>query len=253
MNKITKFLLIILCILAFAYFLLSNYNKEMEDMPSKVGAKIGGGELTMNEYYSLIQYFDTYKDYVSKKEYKSAYSMLGASYRNYLSYDEYESKISKKEMDKLQIDDVNIITASTFEIVTDISGEKEIYSIIIDKQINKPKIYPESFLDYKNVEISKKQKNVKCILKDYIVNNDKCILNFEINNNNKNKFILNEATLYTNLADVVKVEEKVEVNSKEVKSFSLSFDTDYAFPNEVVLKGAVGDKDIELVFKINNW
>lgn len=252
MNKITKFLLIVLCILAFAYFLLNNYTKNIEDMASKVGNKIGGGELTMNEYYSLIQYFDTYKDYVLKKEYKSAYSMLGASYRNYVSYDEYESKISKKEIDKLQVEDVNIITTSTFEIVTDMSGEKEFYSIIIDKQINKPKIYPESFLDYKNVEVTKKQKNVKCILKDYIVNNDKCTLNFEISNNNKDKFSLNEATLYTNLADAVKVEEKVEVNSKELKSFSLSFDTDYAFPNEVVLKGTIGNKDSEFVFKINN-
>ena len=252
MNKITKFLLIVFCILAFAYFLLSNYTKETEDMASKVGNKIGGAELTMNEYYSLIQYFDAYKDYVLKKEYKSAYSMLGASYRNYVSYDEYESKISKKEIDKLQIEDVSTITTSTFEIVTDISGEKEIYSIIIDKQINKPKIYPESFLDHKDVEISKNQKNVKCILKDYIVNNDKCILNFEISNNNKEKFSLNEATLYTNLADVVTIGENVEVNSKEVKSFSLSFDTDYAFPNKAILKCAIGNKDIELIFEINN-
>lgn len=253
MNKLTKLLLIIAAILLFFYLILINFNKELEDMPSKIGSKLGGGELTMSEYYTLSQFLQTYKDYISKKEYKTAYNMLGSSYRNYISYEDYEKNISNKNMNNLQLEDIKIITASTFDLLTDTSGEKAHYSIIIDKETNIPKLYPESFLDYKVVDIKENRKGTTTLLKDYTVNIDKCFLNLQIKNNKNNNLKITKATLYTNLDDIVDYSDEVIVNAKDTKNISLSFDTNYAFPDKLVLNYTLEntDNNFEIVFEIN--
>lgn len=249
MNKIKKFLLVILCILAFAYFILNNYTKELENMSLKVGQKIGGGELSMDEYYSLLQYFQTYQNYISKGEYKIAYNMLGASYRNYISYEEYEKRIVDSNIKDINIEGIDIITATTFDLITDLSGEKEHYSLIVDEKL---KLYPESFLDYKFLEMKEKDKKVQFLLKDYIVEIDKCILNLEIKNNNSKEVNIKEAILYTNLNDIINLKEDIIIDANSTKSISLEFNTDYAFPENIILKYSIGKNDKELEFNINN-
>ena len=64
MNKITKILLIIVCILLVVYFFVSGYVKESENLSKLVGNKIGGGELAVSDYYSLAQCVETYKNYL---------------------------------------------------------------------------------------------------------------------------------------------------------------------------------------------
>lgn len=258
MNKLTKFLLILVCILAIIYFILINFTEETENMSSKVGPKVGGGELNMHEYYALAQYFDTYKNYISNKEYKSAYNMLGITYRQYISFEEYEKNINIEKKESLELEDINIITASTYDLVMNVSndenasGEKVHYSIVYDTSIDRVYLYPDSFLDYKTVEDSKKSNKINCKLIDYIVYIDKTELNFEVKNTKNEMLNITEATLYTNLDDVITINENVPINAKETKKVTLSFETDYAFPEKVVVKGTIGDKNVELIFEINN-
>lgn len=251
-KTIKNFLMILICILLVAYLILNNYTKQTENISSKVGSKIGGGELSMHEYYALSQYFDTYKNYINTKEYKKAYNMLGITYRNYIPYEEYEKNISRKNIEKLMLEEITPITASTYDLVIDNSGEKSHYSIINDTSIDRVYLYPESFLDYKNVEQKVKEKKIESKLIDYIVYVDKTDLTFDIKNNRSEKINAYEATLYTNLDDVITINESVEINSKESKKVVLSFDTDYAFPEKVVLKCIVGNKNVEFVYEINN-
>lgn len=257
MKKLTKFLLIIVCFLVAIYFLLTNFNKQTENMSSKVGYKVGGGELSMHEYYALAQYFDTYKDYMSKGEYKSAYNMLGITYRQYIPFENFERNIDKEKVKSLKLEDINIVTPSTYELVLNIndsknaSGEKIHYSIVNDTSIDRVYLYPDSFLDYKIIGDSEKTNKIKCELVDYIVYTDKTELNFEIKNSKNEKFNMTEAILYTNLDDVITLNDALVINEKEVMKKVLSFETEYAFPKKIVLKGNVGNKDVEFVFEIN--
>lgn len=252
MKKITRFCFVLVIILLSAYILLNNYNKKIEDMSLKIGSKVGGGELSMNEYYTLSQDFELYKRYLENKEYKKAYSLLGASYRRYISFEEFEKKINSIDVSKLELENIGIVTPTTFDLILDYSGDEKHYSMIVDEQINRRKLYPDSFLDYKVIGKEKKSKRVKCLLKDYTVNIDKCIMNFNIENTNSEVINVKEAILYTNLEDVISVVNKDTIESKSSKDITFEFQTDYAFPRKIVLKCSKGEKDIELIFEINN-
>ena len=250
MNKITKFLLIILLILIGAYFLLTGFVKETDNIADKVGARVGGGELSVTEYYSLAQCFETYKNYLSKKDYNTAYIMLGHLYRRYVPYEEYEKNILTKNVSEMQIEDINIITSTTFDLLVDTSGEKEHYSIIIDNKTNKFTLLPESFLDYKAIDIEESKKKLECTLKDYVVYIDKCVLNFEIKNNNKKEEInISKATLFTNMESTLENNEIISIKPGETKSIQIAFETDYEFPTKVVLERIENKKSIEYSYE----
>ena len=72
MNKITKFFIYLIIFLGVLCIILSGYVNENEDIKNKIGSKIGGGELTVKEYYTLSQCIETYKNYISKKDYERA-------------------------------------------------------------------------------------------------------------------------------------------------------------------------------------
>lgn len=183
MNKFTKFLIVLSMVLLVLYIILSNYNIKQNDISSKVGAKLGGGELTMREYYTLAQCIETYTKYLNEEDYETAYNMLGTTYRNYVSYEEYASKVQEEDVTDMEIKDIDVISATTFKVVGDVSGDEKYYSIIVDNDLNRFSIYPESFLNYTeiNQKVSKKKLDVRLI--DAKVTIDKCIMQFEFTNN----------------------------------------------------------------------
>lgn len=251
MNKITKFLLITCLILFIICMLVMRYDSEMNDMSAKVGAKIGGGELTMSDYYTLVQYMDMYKESILHEKYELAYSFIGSSYKNKVSYKEFTNNIPSN-IDKMQVAQIDRITNTTFNVSLDMSGEFYNYSIIIDKEANDFEILPDSFLDYQKVDKKKKKKGLQCLLTDYTVNCNNCILNFEIKNTSKESVQISNSTLYTNLRDVIENEEQIEIQPGETKVVSIMYETDYAFPTKVVLERNFQDSEkvIEYTFDL---
>ncbi len=251
MHKFTKFLLILVLVLLIIYIFLNNYTFEMEheDMQSKVGniGTVGGIELTFTDYYTLKQSFDTYADFIASGDYETAYSMLGTSYKNYVPYEDYKNKIKDvKEM--LQVHDINFITNTTFDLlVGGKSGdEEEHYSLIINKEKNTFALYPESFLDYNSNEIKLSKNKVQYILKNYIVNIDECIFNFEITNNNKKALTISKCNLITNGGEEYNNSDVIEIPSKETKEVSIKFDTNYQFPKKITFENNI--KNVEMSF-----
>lgn len=250
-NKITKFL-IITCLILFALcMLVLKYDTELSNMSLKVGAKVGGGELTMSDYYTLVQYMNMYKESILNEKYELAYSFIGSSYRNKVSYEEFLDNLPKN-VDKMQVTNIERITTSTFNISLDMSGESTNYSIIVDKETDKFEILPNSFLDYQEVNKKESQKKLQCILKDYTVNTTNCVVNFELKNTSKNDIQISNSTLYTNLDDVVKDENSIEIKAGESKNVSITYKTDYAFPEKVVLVRNIenSEKTIDYTFDL---
>lgn len=250
-NKITKFL-IITCLILFALcMLVLKYDTEISNMSLKVGAKVGGGELTMSDYYTLVQYMNMYKESILNEKYELAYSFIGSSYRNKVSYEEFLGNLPKN-IDKMQVTNIDRITTSTFNISLDMSGETTNYSIIIDNKTDKFEIFPDSFLDYQEVNKKEKQKSFQCILKDYTVNTANCVMNFELKNTSKNDIQISSSTLYSNLDDVIKNEEIIEVKAGESKNVSITYKTDYSFPEKVVLVRNIenSEKTLEYTFDL---
>lgn len=250
-NKITKFLLITCLILFILCMLLLKYKTEHSDMSLKVGAKVGGGELTMADYYTLVQYMNMYKESILNEKYELAYNFIGSSYKNKVSYEEFLNNLPKN-IDKMQVTNIDRITTSTFDVLLDMSGEITNYSIIIDKEANKFEILPDSFLDYQEVDKKEKQKGLQCVLKDYTVNTTNCILNFELKNTSKKDLQISNSTLYTNLDDVIKDENSIEVKAGEIQNISITYETDYAFPEKVILIRNIenSEKTIEYTFDL---
>lgn len=248
MNKVTKILLIIFFILLFAFIILKSYTQDMNDMSLKVGTPVGGGELTMREYYTLVQCIETYNDYLKSGDYQTAYNILGSSYRNYADFETYEKNMQSKNIGKMQVENIDIVTKTTFKIYTSTSGEKENYSIILDNEKDRFSIYPESFLDYaqKNETITKK--GLKCKLIDYVVNIDKTYFNFEITNTSKKEIIeISNSILTTNLMDTIENKEIIQIEPGETKKITLEYKTTYAFPTQLVLER----DNLQYSFKFN--
>mgnify|MGYP003297759240 CR=1 FL=1 len=183
MNKITKFLIVLTLILLFLCILLNKYEEDLYNMASKVGSQVGGGELTMKEYYTLAQCMETYIGYISEKKLDVAYNMLGTTYRDYVSYNDFVEKINNKNIENMIIKDIDIITNTTFKVIGDVSGEEYYYSIIVDNQLNRFAIYPESFLTYTQIDENVSKKKLQITLIDSKVQIDNCILKFKITNN----------------------------------------------------------------------
>lgn len=250
-NKITKFLLITCLILFILCMLLLKYKTEHSDMSLKVGAKVGGGELTMSDYYTLVQYMNMYKESILNEKYELAYNFIGSSYKNLVSYDEFLETLPSN-INKMQILEIDRITLSTFNVLLDMSGENTNYSIIINNETDKFEILPNSFLDYQEINQKESKKKLQCVLKDYTVNTTNCILNFELKNTSKEDIQIMSSTLYTNLDDVIKDESSIEVKAGESKNISISYETDYAFPEKVVLVRNIknGEKTLEYTFDL---
>lgn len=252
MHKFTKFLLVLLLILLVLYVWLSNFNKDYFSMANKVGMRVGGGELTVSDYYTLVQCMETYKGYIAKKEYDTAYNMLGASYRNFLPYDEYEKQILDVDVEKMIVKDINIITQTTFDMIVGESGEETHYSIIIDKNSNTFALYPDSFLEYRKVEIEESQKSLKCTLVDYVVNTDKTVMNLNVKNKSNEEIVITKSVLHNNLDQTITNSNTIKILPDEDKVISIEFATDYSFPEKLVLERSIAGKEsIEYSFEIN--
>ncbi len=252
MNKITKFLLITCLILFVLCMLMLKYDTSLSDMRSKIGSKITGGELTMSDYYTLVQYMNMYKESIVHEKYELAYSFIGSSYKKYVSYEEFLKKIPQ-DMEKMQISDIERITMTTFNVLLDISGDKYEYSIVVDSDTSKFEILPDSFIDYQKVEKQEKNKELQCKLNDYIVNCKNCVFNLELNNTSSENIKIENVTLYTNLQDTIVNEESFEIIPDETKAISLTFNTDYAFPDKLIIVRSVGEseKTIEYTFDLS--
>ena len=161
--------------------------------------------------------------------------MLGASYRRYISYEEFIDKLKEKNIDDFIIEDINIITDTTYEIVLGNSGERAYYSMVVDDTSRSSVIYPESFLDHKEINKKVNKKKVEITLKDYIVNIDKCILNFSIKNNSNETVNFSNSKLLTNEQGTIENDEGIVLNSKETKEITIEYDTNYEFPSQVTL------------------
>lgn len=250
-NKVTKFLLITCLILFVLYILILKYDSDTNNMSLKVGTKITGGELTMSDYYTLVQYMNMYKESILNEKYELAYSFIGSSYKNKVSYEEFLNNLPNN-IDKMQVLDIDRITISTFNVLLDMSGESATYSIIVDSDTDNFEILPDSFLDYQEVNKKESEKKLQCVLKDYTVNITNCVLKFELKNTSKEDIQIVSSTLYTNLEDVIKDENIIEVKAGESKNVSIVYPTDYAFPEKVVLVRNIknGEKTLEYTFDL---
>ncbi len=235
MKKSWKFMLITLIILFAVYLLVKNYTVSITDMPTKIGSRVGGGELSISDYYTLKSYIDLYKKYLSKGKYEEAYSMLGYSYKSYVPYEKYLENIKNDNIAEYALDGINIVTDTTYDVILSNSGDEKHYSMVIDSTSKNSVIYPDSFLEYKEVKDQVNKKKVEVTLNDYIVNIDKCVLNFKIKNNTNDTVSFSSSTLLTDKQDTVQNEEKIVLNAKEEKEITLEYETDYAFPKQVAL------------------
>ncbi|MBQ9314980.1 MAG: hypothetical protein IJ220_08360 [Clostridia bacterium] len=251
MNKITKFLLIIVCVLLVIYFFVNGYASKNENMAYLVGNKIGGGELSVSEYYSIAQCVETYQNYLAERNYETAYKMLNNNYKEYISFEEFKNKVSKKDYAKSVITDIEVITATTFHVKADVSGEKEDYTIIINSENSNFLLLPESFLDYRKSSIKTSKNNLNCELIDYLVNTNETVIHFDITNEGNEEIKISGGKLYTNLDDQVENDIDVTIPAKTKKEISMSFETNYAFPNKVIIYRSNGEKkNIEYNFEI---
>lgn len=250
-KKITKFLLILCLILFVIYLLVSKYSYESTDMSLIVGTKIGGGELTMSDYYTLVKYMDMYKESILHEKYELAYSFIGSSYKKLVTYEEFVTNIPKN-IDKMRVAQIDRVTNSTFKVLIDMSGETYNYSLILEEDSDNFDILPDGFLDYQKVNQKEKRKGLQCVLTDYTVNYDNCVFNFELKNTAKDSIKISSSTLYTNLDDVIKNDNQVEINPGETKMVTLTYQTDYTFPKKIVLSRDInnGEKTLEYTFDL---
>jgi len=253
MNKITKFLLIVVCVLLFIYFLVNGYAKKSEDMSELVGSKIGGGELSTSDYYSLVQCVETYIDYLKQKDFEMAYQMLNNNYKEYVSYEKYQEKVAQKDYSQTNITDVEIITATTYRVTTTTEGQEEQFSIIIDGDSRRFLLLPESFLDYQKVNTKVFHHQLKCVLKEYVVYTDKSEMMFEVTNNSNKDAHLTMGKCWTTFSDEIEKNVDITIKAKETIPITVSFETDYTFPKKVILyKNNNGKADIEYLFEIED-
>lgn len=251
MNKITKILLIIVCFLLVIYFILNGYVKDSENIAKLIGNKVGGGELTMSNYYSLSQCIETYFHYLKDKHFETAYKMLNNNYKEYVSFENYKSEVLKYNYDNARVMNINPITTTTYNVVTDISGEKEDFTIVLNKDGISFLLFPNTFLDYQKINKKEKRKGLECNLEDYTVNTNNNTFNFTFSNNSNENISINSGTLITNLDD--KIEKTIDINlsPKETKKISISFDTNYAFPKEIILYRNTENDSLKYSFSID--
>lgn len=250
MKKIIKFLCILICILLLILLLLKGYQIEQEDIAGKMGSKVGESELSMTDYYNLVQIIEnTYKDYLIKGDYNSAYSMLNINYRSHVSFDDYKEKMQSKDNSNLKVTGIKRVTQTTYHVTTNSSGDD--FTIILDKGENKFLLLPESFLGAKKINNKVSHNKLKCILEDYLVKVDETQFNIELTNSSKEEMHITGGKLYTNLDDEIEVTFNITIPPKETKEIFASFRTDYAFPKKFILYRANGEKeDLEYVFDI---
>ena len=251
MNKITKFLLIVASILLVVYLFINGYIKESENISKLMGSKVGGGELSTRDYYSLAQCVETYTNYLAKKDYETAYKMLNNNYHTYVSFHDYKERVSKRDNTKTIIEDIEAITPTTFCVTTNTSGEKERISIIVNKDNNNFLLLPYSFLDYKTTNLKVRQKGLQCILKEYVVNTNEIIFHFEFTNNTNSEIKIQNGMLNTNFEDKITQEINLSIAPQETKEYALSFETEYMFPKRVILYRSNGEKsNLEYIFEV---
>lgn len=250
MRKSWKFMIGTLVVLFLIYVWLKNYTTSVVDMDSKVGSRVGGGELTMSEYYTLKSYMELYDKYLSEEKYDLSYMMLGIPYRRYVSYEEYLEKVKKDNLNDFLIEDINIITNTTYDVLLDNSGDKKHYTLVIDDNKSASVIYPESFLDYKEVNAKTHKNKVEIVLTDYVVNIDKCILNFAITNKSNKKVDFSTSKLLTNEQSKIENNQEFVIDAKETKEITLEYGTNYEFPSQVMLCRNMNDKVIDYVIDI---
>ena len=250
MKKIIKFLCILSCILLFIIFLLKSYQKEQVNIADKIGAKIGESELSMTDYYNLVQIIEnTYKEYLMNGDYKTAYSMLNQNYRNYVSFDDYQEKMKNKDISNLKVTNIKRVSKTTYHATTNSSGDD--FTIIIDKDEGKFLLLPESFLGAKKLDSKVSNNKLKCVLEDYLVKVDETLFNVKLTNSSNEDMNITGGKLFTNLDDKIEIPFNITVPSKETKEIVVSFSTKYAFPKKLILYRANGEKeDLEYAFDI---
>ena len=249
MKKPWKFMFGTLVVLFLIYLWLKSYTDSVVDMESKVGSRVGGGELTMSEYYTLKSYMELYRKNISEGKYDTSYRMLGITYREYIPYEKYIENLEKENINEFIIEDINIITDTTYDLILDNSGDKIHYSIIVDDSSNGSVIYPASFLDYKNINKKINKNKVEIVLKDYVVN--KIILNLSMNNNSNKKINFFNSKLITNGQGKIESDQNIELNAKESKDITIEYSTNYEFPSQVTLYGNIEGKDKSVDYVID--
>ena len=250
MKKIIKFLCILICILLAIIFLLKSFQKEKVNIADKIGTKVGESELSMTDYYNLVQIIEnTYKEYLMKGDYETAYSMLNQNYRSYVSFSDYQEKMKNKDNSNLKVTDIKRISQTTYHVTTNASGDD--FTIIIDKGESKFLLLPESFLGAKKLNNSVSHNKLKCVLEDYLVKVGETLFNVKLTNNSNEDMNITGGKLFTNLDDKIEIPFNITVPAKETKDIIVSFGTNYAFPKKLILYRANGEKeDIEYVFDI---
>lgn len=251
MNKITKILLIIVCFLLVVYLILNGYVKDSENMAKLVGNKIGGGELTMSNYYSLSQCAETYFHYLRDKDYETAYKMLNNNYKEYISFEKYKEKVIKNNYENTEITDINPITKTTYNVITDVSGEKENCTIILNNDGVSFLLLPDNFLDYQKINKKVSKKSLECYLTNYVVTTTNNTFKFSITNKSSEDINIASGKLITNLDDNLECAIDINILPKETKEISVSFVTDYAFPKKIILYRNIGNNLTEYAFNID--
>ena len=252
MKKPWKFMVITLIILFAVYLLVKNYSFSITDMSTKIGNRVGGGELGISDYYTLKSYIDLYKKYLSEGKYESAYSMLGYSYKSYMPYEKYLENIKNDNIKEYVLEGIDIITDTTYDAILSNSGDERHYSMVVDTTSKDSILYPDSFLEYKAVKDKVNKKKVEVILNDYVVNIDSCVLNFKIKNNTNDTVKFSSSNLLTDKQDIVQNEDEIVLNAKEEKEITIEYETDYAFPKQVAFyrNTSKADKFIDYIIDI---
>lgn len=252
MKKPWKFMVATLIILFAVYLLVKKYSFSITDMSTKIGNRVGGGELGISDYYTLKSYIDLYKKYIEENKYENAYGMLSYSYKSYVPYEEYLKNIKKDNVKDYVLKDIDIITDTTYDAILVTSGDERHYSMIIDTNSKDGILYPDSFLKHKEVNEKVNKKKVEVVLNDYVVNIDKCTLNFKIKNNTSDTVKFSSSNLLTDKQDIVQNEDEIALNAKEEKEITIEYETDYAFPKQIALYRTTDDADkfIEYIIDI---
>lgn len=234
MNKSWKFIFGMSFVLILIYLFVNDYAKSLVNMEDQIGTRVGGGELSVKDNAILKTYLELYKERIVNGEYEKAYNMTGLSYKEYLPYEAYVEKVQSQNFEDLIFEDIEIATTSIYDVTFSVSGDKGHYSVLYDDE-KKLYIYPDSFLSYVKVENEVTKKKLEVKLEYYVVNIDKCMLGFSIENRLNDTVEISKSQLLTNENRFVESDEKIIINPKESKKIVLEFDTDYSIPKQVIL------------------
>lgn len=253
-SVITKILLWLLGALIVVYIILTGAVKDELNMASKVGARLGGGELSIRENTIVASCINTYLQNIADQKYENAYGMLGASYRNHTPYEEWLIKAQSLDISNMIVkrSDIEIISKTTFCVPVAIGDDTTNYLVIINNNTNRFAIYPNEFLDYNNDPKQLTEQKITYTIKDYEVYGEKIILKLNVNNKNKKQLSLTNIALDTVAGNRYEYSGDILVDSTSENTYTLEFKNDFSFPTNLAvyakLDGKLMDEKISIDF-----